>query len=185
MRDREAYTRQCKVIKDLLSSSRSNYYSNLVIENQSNRKSLLQFLVNYFIDVMRWRTQSTTSSSSLANDFVLFFDDKIRRIRRDLDKVPPLDTAVDNGTTGCQLNMFSTVPPDELLSIIDLTTPKSCDLDPVPGHVLKSLFPSILPVTHKIVNLSLETGRMPGILKQAILKPLLKKPFGFERLQEI
>ena len=28
----------------------------------------------------------------------------------------------------------------------------------------------------KIVNLSLETGRMPGILKQAILKPLLKKP---------
>lgn len=28
--DREAYTRQCKVLKDLLSSSRSNYYSNLV-----------------------------------------------------------------------------------------------------------------------------------------------------------
>ena len=72
--------------------------------------------------------------------------------------------------------MFSTVPPDELLSIIGSTTPKSCDLDPVPGHVLKCLFPSILPVIHKIVNLSLETGRMPGILKQAILKPLLKKP---------
>ena len=87
-----------------------------------------------------------------------------------------LDTTVDNGTTGYQLNMFSTVPPDELLSIIGSTTPKSCDLDPVPGHVLKCLFPSILPVIHKIVNLSLETGRMPGILKQAILKPLLKKP---------
>ena len=54
--------------------------------------------------------------------------------------------------------------------------PKSCDLDPVPGHVLKCLFPSILPVIHKIVNFSLETGRMPGIHKQAILKPLLKKP---------
>ena len=116
------------------------------------------------------------SSSSLAYDFVLFFGDKIRRFRRDLDQVPPLDTAVDNGTTGCQLNMFSTVPPDELLSIIDSTTPKSCDLDPVPGHVLKCLFPSILPVIHKVVNLSLETGRMPGILKQAILKTVLKKP---------
>jgi len=44
---------------------------------------------------------------SVANDFVLFFGDKIRRIRRDLDQVPPLDTAVDNGTTGCHLNMFS------------------------------------------------------------------------------
>ena len=40
MRDREAYTRQCKVLKDLLSSSRSNYYSNLVAENQSNMRSL-------------------------------------------------------------------------------------------------------------------------------------------------
>ena len=61
------------------------------------------------------------------------------------------------------------------MSIIGSTTPKSCDLDPVPGHVLKCLFLSILPVIHKIVNLSLETGRMPEILKQAILKPLLKK----------
>ena len=32
MRDHEAYTRQCKILKDLLSSSRSNYYSNLVAE---------------------------------------------------------------------------------------------------------------------------------------------------------
>ena len=40
MCDREAYTRQCKVVKDLLSSSRSNYYSNLVAENQSNMRSL-------------------------------------------------------------------------------------------------------------------------------------------------
>jgi len=64
------------------------------------------------------------SSSSLANDFVLFFGDKIRRIRRDLDQVPPLDTAVDNGTTGYQLNMFSTVSPDKLLGIIGSSTPK-------------------------------------------------------------
>ena len=127
MHDREAYTRQCKVLKDLLSSSRSI---------QSMIPRLLWLMI------------------------------KIRRIRHDLDQVPPLDTVVGNGT----------VPPDELLSIIGSTTPKSCELDPVPGHVLKCLFPSILPVIHKIVNLSLETGRMPEILKQAILKPLLKKP---------
>ena len=125
MRDREAYTRQCKVLKDLLSSSRSNYYSNLVAENQSNMRSL--FVV--FSKLLHRRHEAKypkhDSSSSLANDFVLFFGDKIRRIRRDLDQVPPLDTAVDNGTTGCQLNMFLTVPPDELLSTIGSTSPKS------------------------------------------------------------
>ena len=34
--DREAYTRQSKVLKNLLSSPRRNYYSNLVAGNQSN-----------------------------------------------------------------------------------------------------------------------------------------------------
>lgn len=175
MRDREAYARQCEVLKDLLSSSRSNYYSNLVAENHSNMRSLFEV----FSKLLHRRHEAkypNDSSSSLANDFVLFFGDKIRRIRRDLDQVRHLDTVVDNGTTGCQLNMFSTVPPDEILNIIGSTTSKSCDLDSVPGHVLKCLFPSILPVIHKIVNLSLETGRMPEILKQAILKPLLKMP---------
>ena len=147
MRDRESYTRQCKVLKDLLSSSKSNYYSNLVAENQSNMRSLFAVFSK-----LLHRPHSKTkypkhdSLSSLANDFVLFFGDKIRRIRRDLDQVPPLDTVVDNVTTntGCRLNMFSTVRPDELLSIIGSTTPKFCDLDPVPGHVLKCLFPTVL-----------------------------------------
>ena len=40
MRDREAYIRQCKVLKDQLSSSRSNYQSNLVAENLSNIRLL-------------------------------------------------------------------------------------------------------------------------------------------------
>ena len=112
MRDREAYTRQCKVLKDLLCSSRSNYYSNLVAENQSNMRSLFAVFSKLLHRRHEAKYPKHDSSSSLANDFVLFFGDKMRRIRRDLDQVPPLDTAVDNGTTGCQLNMFSTVSPD-------------------------------------------------------------------------
>ena len=125
MRDREAYTRQCKVRKDLLSISRSNYYSNLGAENQSNMRSLFAVFSKLLNQRHEAKYPKHDSSSSLDNDFVLFFGDKIRRIRRDLDQVPPLDTAVDNGTTGCQLNMFLTVPPDELLSTIGSTSPKS------------------------------------------------------------
>ena len=108
-----------KVHKDLLSSSRSNYYSNLVAENQSNMRSLFAVFSQLLHRHHEAKYQKHDSSSSLANDFVLFFCDKIRRICRDLDQVPPLDAAVDNGTTGCQLNTFSTVPPDELSSIIN------------------------------------------------------------------
>ena len=99
--DREAYTHQCKVLKDLLSSSRSNYYSNLVAENQSNMRSLFAVFSKLLHRRHEAKYLKHDSSSSLANDFVLFFGDKIRRIRRDLDQVPPFDTAVDNGTTAC------------------------------------------------------------------------------------
>ena len=89
MRDREAYTRQCKVLKDLLSSSRSNYYSNLVAENQSNMRSL--FTVFSKLNHRRHKAKypKHDSLSSSANDFVLFFGDKIRRIHHDLNEVPP------------------------------------------------------------------------------------------------
>ena len=82
MRDREAYTRKCKVLKDLLSSSRSNYYSNLVAENQSNMRSLFAVFSKLLHRRHEAKYPKHDSSSSLANDFVLFFGDKIRRIRQ-------------------------------------------------------------------------------------------------------
>ena len=96
MRDREAYMRQCKVLKNLLSLSTSNYYSNLVAANQSNMRSLFADFSKILHRRHEAKYPKHDSSSSLANDFVLFFGDKIRRIRRDLDQVPPLDTAVDS-----------------------------------------------------------------------------------------
>ena len=101
---------------------------------------------------------------------------KIGKIRHDLDQVVVLHSASDNCTTDCRLRMFTAVSSDELLSIIGLTSPKSCDLDPVPSYILKCLFPAILPTINKIANLSLETGRMPKVSKEVILRPLLKKP---------
>ena len=115
MRDREAYTRQCKVLKDLLSSTRGNYYSDLVAENQSNMRSLFSVFSKLLRRFREAKYPKHDSSSSLANYFVLFFGEKIRKIRHDLDQVSLLDIVVDNRFKDCQLNLFSNVPPDELL----------------------------------------------------------------------
>ena len=73
-----AHTRQCKVLKDLLSSSRSNYYSNLVAENQSNMRSLFAVFSKLLHRRHEAKYPKHDSSSSLANDFVLFFGDMTR-----------------------------------------------------------------------------------------------------------
>ena len=57
-----------------------------------------------------------------------------------------------------------------------LATPnKSCELDPIPTDLLKHILSCILELITGIVNLSLDDGMFPDTLKEALVKPLLKK----------
>ena len=57
-----------------------------------------------------------------------------------------------------------------------LATPnKSCELDPIPTDILKHILPCILELITDIVNLSLDDDMFPDTLKEALVKPLLKK----------
>ena len=46
---------------------------------------------------------------------------------------------------------------------------------PIPAKVSKQVSANSLPILKKIVNLSLSTGEMPTILKEAMINPILKK----------
>ena len=52
---------------------------------------------------------------------------------------------------------------------------KCCDLDPIPAYILKECKSTILPVLTNIVNMSLQSASMPAALKEAMIKPKLKK----------
>ena len=51
----------------------------------------------------------------------------------------------------------------------------SRDLDPIPAQLLNGCHDVLMPVITKIINLSLETACVLNNLKEAVLKPLLKK----------
>ena len=53
---------------------------------------------------------------------------------------------------------------------------KSCELDPIPTHILKSCVDSLLPMITAIINKSLEESHVPTSFKTAVVRPLLKKP---------
>jgi hypothetical protein len=67
------------------------------------------------------------------------------------------------------------VSHDEVSKIIFPMAAKSCQLDPIPGKLLKLWVAHLIPFISKIVNLSLDTGVMPSQLKLSVIKPLLKK----------
>ena len=53
---------------------------------------------------------------------------------------------------------------------------KSCNLVPLPSHIINGCFDRLLPIITSIVYLSLATGVMPEPLKLAKRRPSLKKP---------
>ena len=51
---------------------------------------------------------------------------------------------------------------------------KTCSLDPLPTSLFVECLEQLLPAA--VINQSLQTGVFPSVFKEAIVKPLLKKP---------
>ena len=73
------------------------------------------------------------------------------------------------------LEVFEPTNTAEIASTL-ANTDKTCALDPLPTKQPKDNIDSIAPIVTCITNASLVNAVMPGLLKQAIVRPLLKKP---------
>ena len=114
------------------------------------------------------------SLPELPEAFCKFFSDKIKDIRCELDSCP-----VDNDFIpfdGIPLTYFRPVSEETVRDLVLKPPTKSCPLDPIPTGLLKASIDSLIPLITCIVNESLESGTVCGVLKQAIVTPLLKKP---------
>ena len=74
-----------------------------------------------------------------------------------------------------RLTNFKMITDQDILLIINTAPPKSCELDPMPTTLLKVFKNVIAPHIKDIVNTSVVSGRFTRNIKQALLRPLLKK----------
>ena len=164
--DRQAYLLQCSLVKDLLAESKSNYYSNLVSENQSDLKKLFSVIGKLLHKKNDQNFPCHVSSNSLADAFIQFFENKIIKIRADMPQ-PNADNPFcifDNPiNSNCELSSFSSLTSNDLMVMISATSFKYC-------------IDIVIPTIMKIVNMSLDSASLPHELKEAMLNPLLKKP---------
>ena len=110
----------------------------------------------------------------LPNTFSDFMHEKIANIRRVLDSCPvPASFEPFAGTGLCT---FAPVSEDVIRKLINDAPPKCCALDHIPTALLKTCYENLVPVITKIVNYSLLSGSVPQCFKQALVRPLLKKP---------
>ena len=65
---------------------------------------------------------------------------------------------------------------DTLLALIRPWSGKSCELDPLPGSLLRKCLSELGPILTQIINQSLQFAVVPEQLKVAMVRPWLGKP---------
>ena len=88
-----------------------------------------------------------------------------------------------------EFSSFVPLSDTDIQKLIISRPTKHCDLDPIPTWLLKQCSGTLLPIIKSTINASLLSGLYPDNLKEAILKPLLKKlgldPACFKNLRPI
>ena len=150
-------------------------------------KSMFRILRS--LEVHQMQLPEFNSMKESCDAFSPYFQEKIEKLLNSLNCHTAVDhyhtavdhchTAVDHSVdeTPCfsdSLEVFGPTNTAEIASIL-ANTDKTCSLDPLPTKQLKDNIDSIVPIVTCITNASLVNAVMPELLKQAIIRPLLKK----------
>ena len=170
---RDILAHQRNIINSLIRSHKKAYFTKK-LEEVKTTKELFQTTDH----LMGHQTSSSFppgEDKELCNQFLLTFNNKIDNIRTFLGNHTPLPDEHEP-STGNTMTEFCYVTEEEITKYIKASSPKTCDLDPIPTSLLKEYTMELVPYITKIINESLATGVVPDIFKRAIVTPLLKKP---------
>ena len=172
------YADQCQVVNKMLKDAKASYYSSILSENASDPKILFNAVDKLLHRKAERRYLPVPSMIELTNNFADFFDKKIATIRTELSTEATSriqSREANEQLCHAEFTEFSVMSEREVESFVDTIGKKSCDLDPIPASVLKECKTTLLAVLTNIVNMSLQSASMPAALKEAIIKPKLKK----------
>ena len=156
-----------------MDSSIDDYFKNQISNCKGDQRKLFGTVDN----VLGKKNVALPQSSSdleTANNFLLFFKNKIDNI---CQKLPPVNVSTLD-TVNCTSQSFQSFTPIccDMLKKIILGAPKSmCPLDPIPTRLIIDGIDLYLPFLYHVINLSLTSGTFPDCFKNALVKPLIKK----------
>lgn len=152
-------------------TAKTAYFSAMV----SNNSHKPQVLFNVLNSLLNPRVNSpVVPSPNLCDNFLNFFINKVSSLRPGYTNVMP---TFDPAPVPCPavLDQFEPVSLHSLSDVIKRLRPTNCPTDSIPSRLLKEVFDSVGSCVLQLINTSLSTGQVPGALKHAVVKPLIKK----------
>ena len=163
-----------KNYKKLCKSSKIAYHQQQIEASKGDQKKLFKIANRLLYRQKDNSLPGEANNDKLANDFVTFFAEKISNITTKFNSINDMIQS-DMPQNIRLLHDFNNVSEKDVKDIILGGNSKCCSLDPLPTSFVKDFIDILLPILHKIVNLSLYTNVMPDCLKTATVTPLLKK----------
>ncbi|XP_064185896.1 uncharacterized protein LOC135251944 [Anguilla rostrata] len=168
--DLSAYQSLLATFSTAVTSAKINYYQTKIHKSASNPHQLFSIFSSLLST-----PPSPPQSSLAADDFAVFFDEKIADIRSSFTSTATLPHSPLSVPSPC-FSTFSPLIDSDVSQLLLSHRPTTCALDPVPSSLLQTITPDILPFVTSLVNSSLSSGCFPSSFKLAHITPVLKKP---------
>ncbi|KAF7245550.1 hypothetical protein EYD10_08337 [Varanus komodoensis] len=117
-------------------------------------------------------------SKARCDDFAKHFREKIAQIRHKLDSTSDSEASgeIPMLPSGPKLmDEFQLLQPDDVDKVLGQVRPTTCLLDPCPSWLINNTKHGIGTWILEVVNTSLREGWVPAPLKEAVVRPILKK----------
>ena len=171
-----SFYRQCRLVSNILDKAEHDYYMGKLKQHKYDYEEVYNICNELLGCNKDLPLLETSSKNNLANEFNSFFVDKILKIRYKLMENPEqLDPHDIDTTSPTLLSAFQPLTHEEVRKIIMSSLSEICENDTIPTPLLKEILPSILDLIVSVGNTSLTQGIFPDGLKEALVKPLLKK----------
>jgi hypothetical protein len=148
------------------------YWSNRITNNASNPKRLWQDIEILMRHDDENPILSKTESTTRAQDFSNFFNNKVTSIR---DATASASQPVFESRTEQIFDKFIPTTSSDIFKLISAASNKSCGLDPIPTNLVKSCADLLSTFISELFNRSLNDGYIPPSQKSAYVTPHLKK----------
>ena len=169
------FSAERKTYMQVLKKTKIEHFNSMIIENENDQKQLFKVAKSLCKSYKESPLPEHDSKEELAEKFGQHFIEKIDKIRDNFGPSEGFDNYDARDFTFPNLSKFTPVSVEEVKQIVLKSPSKSCMLDPIPTSLLKECTLELMPFIAKVVNLSIETGKMPNTFKHAVITPLLKK----------
>ena len=159
-----------------MDKAREDFYANFIAENSHDQGKLFRAMCSLLKKETSDKLPASIDAQSFVDDLGSFFLQKIVHIRARLDLEETSVSSSSNPEVSTfppeTMEEFKELTKDDVKSHIQRSSSKSCSLDPIPSKLLPQCY-VLLPVITSLINMSLRTGVVPRVWKEALITPLL------------